>query len=75
MKVDTDNIGGLTEIAAMFGISRQAMSNWTSRYEGFPAPVAVLAMGPLYRLSDVRAWAKRVSRDTTPQRIGPSTLQ
>lgn len=51
-------LGGVAEIAAEFGVPRTTVSMWDFRREtsGFPAPVAILAMGPVYDMAAVRAW-------------------
>jgi hypothetical protein len=50
----TDLVG--VEIAKRLGVTRQAVSNWSQRYPGFPAPVVVLASGPVYEMSRISAW-------------------
>ena len=48
---------GVAEIADMFGVSRQAASNWRERHADFPTPAASLRSGPVWELSDIVAWA------------------
>ena len=48
---------GVAEIADLFGVSRQAASNWRERYADFPQPAASLKSGPVWELPDILAWA------------------
>ena len=49
---------GIAEISERTGMSRPALTNASRRRasSGFPEPVAVLAMGPVYDWSEVKAW-------------------
>lgn len=47
---------GLAEIAEMAGVSRQAVTNWTTRHGSFPEPLARLAAGPVWQRADIAAW-------------------
>lgn len=53
------------DLAEMLGISRQRARTLTER-DGFPAPVAVLRTGPVWRLEDLQAWAAKVGRTLRP---------
>lgn len=55
-KHDLNDIVGVSELAAEHKVSPQAISNWVKRYDDFPKPLKVLAMGPLYSRKAVRAW-------------------
>lgn len=57
------NLAGVSEIAALLGVSRQYASVLSARRD-FPEPVATLAMGKVWSLDDVRAWAKETDRAT-----------
>lgn len=48
---------GVAEIADLFGVSRQAASNWRERHADFPRPAASLKSGPVWELPDILAWA------------------
>ncbi len=48
---------GVAEIADLFGVSRQAASNWRERHSDFPSPAASLKSGPVWELPDILAWA------------------
>jgi len=53
---------GLTEIADMFGISRQRVDQLAAT-KGFPEPVAELAAGRVWKRADIVAWAKATGRE------------
>jgi Z1 domain len=55
-------IVGINEIATMAGVTSQAVTNWRSRAADFPHPLSVLASGPVFRKSQIRAWLKRNNR-------------
>ncbi|WP_184512549.1 ParA family protein [Tardiphaga robiniae] len=50
---------GLAEIAALFGITKQVISNWRTRKPGFPAAFVELKSGPVWQSDDILKWAKR----------------
>ena len=50
-------IAGVAEVAAMLGISRQRLHALRERHE-FPAPVATLAAGPVWRKHDLTTFAE-----------------
>jgi predicted DNA-binding transcriptional regulator AlpA len=52
---------GSAEIAAMFGISRQRVQQLISR-DDFPRPDVALAMGKVWKRSDVEAWGRAHGR-------------
>lgn len=54
---DGDRLLGLAEVAELLQVSRQTVVNWRARRAGFPAPVADLRSGPIWRESDVIEWA------------------
>jgi hypothetical protein len=57
---------GAAEIAEMLGgLSRQRVSQLTAE-EGFPAPVARLRMGSVWRYTDVATWARQSGRTVHP---------
>ena len=57
---------GAAEIGEMLGgLSRQRVSQLTAAQD-FPAPLARLRMGSVWRYADVRAWAKRSGRTVHP---------
>lgn len=64
---------GVAEIAELFGVSRQAASNWRERHADFPSPVASLKSGPVWQLPDILAWAK--DRKMRVKAAGMNTLR
>jgi len=52
---------GPSELTKMFGVSRSRTVQ-ISNARDFPAPLAVLAMGSIWNLDDVTAWAERKGR-------------
>ena len=48
---------GVAEIADLFGVSRQAASNWRERHADFPTPAASLKSGPVWELPEILSWA------------------
>jgi chromosome partitioning protein len=55
---DADDLLGLSEVAELLGVSRQTVSNWRQRREGFPAPIADLKSGPIWRRGAIIEWAE-----------------
>lgn len=53
---------GVNEIAAMAGVTTQAVANWRVRSSDFPQPLKELASGPVFRRTQIRAWLKRNNR-------------
>jgi prophage regulatory protein len=53
----TSHLVGLSEIAAMLGVSRQRVGQLARDYDDFPAPVAELASGRIWERTSVEAWA------------------
>ncbi|MDA8296879.1 MAG: DNA-binding protein [Actinomycetota bacterium] len=52
---------GLTEIAAMLGVSR-ARAHQLAESDGFPVPVSEIAAGRIWRREDVERWARETGR-------------
>ncbi len=52
---------GLTEIAALLGLSRQR-TDQIVRQTGFPAPVATLTGGRIWDAEEVERWARETGR-------------
>ncbi len=58
----THHLVGITEIAAMLGVSRQRVHQLTNEDATFPAPAAVLSAGGVWERTAIEEWAKRVGR-------------
>lgn len=56
------SLAGVTELAQMFGVSRQRAAIITMT-EGFPRPIDQLRAGPVYRRSEVEAWREERARE------------
>ena len=54
----SSHLVGLSEIAAMLGVSRQRAGQLVRDYNDFPPPTAELASGRIWETSAVEAWAK-----------------
>jgi len=54
---------GAFEIATMLRLSRQRIQQLVARND-FPAPVQTLAMGKIWRKSDIVEWAIKNGRET-----------
>jgi chromosome partitioning protein len=54
---DPGELLGLSEVATLLGVSRQAIGNWRQRRENFPTPVADLKSGPIWRRAEIEEWA------------------
>jgi hypothetical protein len=50
---------GVAEIARIAKTSKQNVTNMRARRKDFPAPMARLECGPVYRRSDVEGWLER----------------
>ncbi len=57
-----EEIVGINEIAALVGVTSQAVTNWRSRAADFPRPISELASGPVFRRSQIRAWLRKNNR-------------
>lgn len=58
MALVVTTLAGVAEIADELGVPRTNISMWDSRRRtsGFPMPVARLAAGPVYDMTEIRAW-------------------
>jgi chromosome partitioning protein len=54
-----DELVGLYEVAELANVSRTVVANWRVRDPRFPAPVADLRSGPVFRASQIRRYIKR----------------
>jgi len=67
-----DELAGVTELAKLFGVSRQRMSELRTR-EDFPAPAAELAAGPVWKVANLRrfldSWERLPGRPRRSTRL------
>lgn len=71
MRVDTNDLVGIAEIAALAGVGESAVHNWAARYEDFPAPVVERHRCRLWRRQDVDHWLRspRIITRTIPPKL------
>ncbi len=62
---EPERYAGVSEVAALIGVSRQRVAELRAK-PGFPAPVAELSAGPIWKVSSVnrflREWERRPGR-------------
>lgn len=54
----------MIEIAQRAGVRRSVVSVWRARYDDFPAPLAELAVGPVFVWAQVERWLRDSGRRT-----------
>ena len=59
----THHLVGMTEIAALLGISRQRVHQIMQQDPDFPQPAATISAGGVWEREAIEAWAKRVGRE------------
>lgn len=55
----SDDLVSLFEIAEMARVTPSAVANWRKRHSDFPAPVAELRSGPVFRVTQIRSWLRK----------------
>jgi predicted DNA-binding transcriptional regulator AlpA len=53
---------GVTEVAALLGISRQRVQKLTETDSDFPLPAETLARGRVWQRADIVEWARATGR-------------
>lgn len=61
MLATVETLVGSQELTRLLGVKRARVYQ-LSNTPDFPRPVAVLAMGSIWRLDDITAWAQRTGR-------------
>ena len=65
LETPPDELAGVAELAELFGVSRQRMSELRMRKD-FPAPLAELAAGPVWKVANLRrfldSWERKPGR-------------
>jgi hypothetical protein len=58
MTVEAERLAGIAELAVFLDVRPTTVSTWYQRQErtGFPEPVAILAMGPVWDRDQVVEW-------------------
>src|SRR5215475_7490291 len=59
------NLVGISEIADLAKVSRQAVANWRARYDSFPHPIETLQSGPVWDRERIEAWVKNFKGEKT----------
>jgi predicted DNA-binding transcriptional regulator AlpA len=63
--VDTSDLVTIGDIAKLANVTKQAVWNWTSRFDTFPQPVAEFSKVKVYQRHEVFEWL--TSREETPR--------
>ena len=63
--MSTEELLGIAEIASLAGVSKQAVSNWRMRYDGFPHPLQNLQSGPVWEREKIEIWVKSFKGEET----------
>jgi predicted DNA-binding transcriptional regulator AlpA len=58
---------GPGEIAERAGVTTSAVLKWRERNDDFPAPIAELQQGPVWRWADVEPWIKSRKKRGRPK--------
>ena len=70
---EVETLLGNAELGKLLGVSRQRVSQLVTR-DDFPAPRAVLIMGSVWTLDDVKAWADRSGRTLNLSALGGTSV-
>lgn len=57
--LDPEDLLGVHEVAQFAGVTSAAVANWRKRFDSFPAPVAELRSGPVFKKSQIRHWLRK----------------
>lgn len=73
LRQEPEEYAGVSEVAGILGVSRQRVSELRAR-EDFPAPIAELAAGPVWRVSNLRRfideWPRKPGRPRRRKKDG-----
>jgi hypothetical protein len=67
-KVAPADLVDVSAIAELAKTTPGMIQNWRRRHADFPAPIAVLAVGPIWNRPDVEAWIQRPRRAGRPKK-------
>lgn len=56
---------GISEIAEIAGVTRQAVANWRVRHKNFPSPIVELKSGPIWNREEINLWLKEKDGNMT----------
>lgn len=51
-----EHLAGLSDLAYLYGVTKQAVANWIERYTDFPKPILTLSAGRLWDRRQVTTW-------------------
>ena len=69
-----ESLVGSYELTQLLGVKRARVYQITNT-DDFPQPAAVLAMGSIWRLDDIKEWAQRKGRTLNLDALYPDLLQ
>ena len=69
-----ESLVGSYELTQLLGVKRARVYQITNT-DDFPQPAAVLAMGSIWRLDDIKEWAQRKGRRLNLDALSPDLLQ
>lgn len=58
MMWELDDLATASQLADEYGVSRSTMSNWSSRYPDFPAPLIAIGGCQVFSRAQVAEWVK-----------------
>lgn len=56
--MSSQKLVGISEIAELAGVTKQAVANWRQRFDHFPKPVQTLQAGPVWDTEVIADWLK-----------------
>jgi len=74
MLATVDTLVGSQELTRLLGVTRARVYQLSTAAD-FPRPVAVLAMGSIWRLTDITAWAEQHGRTLNLSALESETYQ
>jgi predicted DNA-binding transcriptional regulator AlpA len=74
MLTTVESLVGSYELTQLLGVKRARVFQ-ISNTDDFPRPAAVLAMGSIWRLDDIKEWAQRKGRTLNLDAVSPALLQ
>ena len=69
-----ESLVGSYELTQLLGVKRARVYQITNTVD-FPQPAAVLAMGSIWRLEDIKEWAQQKGRRLNLHALSPDLLQ
>ncbi|MFZ4596346.1 MAG: AAA family ATPase [Verrucomicrobiaceae bacterium] len=63
--MNAENLVGIAEIASLAEVTKQVVSNWRRRYDGFPKAIQNLESGPVWNKEAIESWLKQRKGEAT----------